>query len=44
MFGVPWALGWLSNWPMTLAIETADFWPFELALLSLAIEGKLEAT
>ena len=44
MFGVPRAFGWLSNWPITLAIETADFWPFELALLSLATEGILDVT
>ena len=42
MLGVPRAFGWLSNWPMTLAIETADFWPFELA--SLAADGMLDVT
>ena len=29
---------------MTLAIETADFWPFELALLPLAADGRLDVT
>ena len=44
MFGIPLVLpGKLSNCPMTLAIETADFCPFELpALLPLSTVNALE--
>ena len=44
MFGIPFVFpGRLSNYPMTLAIETADFCPLELpALLPLSTVNALE--